>query len=81
MARSINHTLTETEVACGVTLDQVADLLPKVLLRNDQVILPADTPPALAASVARCALGEKAVYTGSNLLGHLVYRHITERAS
>lgn len=73
MAR-ITHTLTDTEIACGITLDQVAELLPKVLIRNNRVIVPADTPPALATSVARCAFGEPAVYTGHNELGLPVYR-------
>lgn len=74
MARSIKHKLTDIEIACGVTLEQVADLLPKVLVRDGRAIVPKDTPPALSASVARCALGEKAVYTGHNQLGQPVYR-------
>jgi len=74
MPRNIPHTLTDTEIACGVTLEQVAELLPKVLLRNDRVILPEDTPPALATSTARCAFGEPAVFAGHNQLGQPVYR-------
>lgn len=74
MTRSIKHELTDTEIACGVTLDQVAELLPKVLVRNNRVIVPEDAPPALATAVARCAFGEPAVYTGHNQLGQPVYR-------
>lgn len=70
----ITHELTEIEIACGVTLEQVAEMLPRVLVRDRRVIVPADTPPALAISVARCALGETAVYSGHNRLGLLVYR-------
>lgn len=74
MARTIKHELTKTEIACGVTLDQVADLLPKALIRNDRVILPADTSAALATSVARCALGRPVDYAGRNQLGQPIYR-------
>lgn len=73
MARIV-HELTEIEITCGITLDQVADTLPKALVRNNSVVLPEDTPPALAASVARAALGEKAAYAGHNELNLPVYR-------
>ena len=50
------HTLTEVEIACGVTLDQVADVLPECYMSlNEKLVLPANTPPALASSVARAA--------------------------
>lgn len=50
------HALTETETACGVTLEQVAELLPLVAVLGDTAWVPA-VAPALAASTARCALG------------------------
>lgn len=50
------HTLTETETACGVTLERVAELLPLVAVLGETAWVPV-VGPALAASVARCALG------------------------
>ena len=71
-----NYTLelSEIEVACGVTLEQVQELLPKVLVRNGVVIFPKDTGPALAGATARCALARPAVFAGLNSLGMPVYR-------
>lgn len=66
--------LTEIEVACGVTLEQVQEVLPKVLVRNERVIFPKFTPPALCGAVARCALAENAEFAGLNSLGLPVYR-------
>lgn len=58
--------LTETELACGVTLEAVAEILPKVLVREDYVMLPASTKgPALAGAVARAAFGAPAQYSHS----------------
>ena len=68
------HTLTEIEIACGVTLEQVQDLLPKVLVRNGRVVFLEDTPPALASSVARCAFAAPAMFAGLNSLGMAVYK-------
>lgn len=69
------HTLTEIETACGVTLEQVADVLPKVYLipGTGKVVLPRDTPPALASSVARCAMKVPCVFLGLNAVGLPVY--------
>lgn len=55
------HSLTAIEEACGVTLDQVAEMLPKcrVFDNGTAITLPANTGPALAGSVARCAFGGK----------------------
>lgn len=55
------HTLTDIELACGVTLEQVAAELPRVLIRDSgaTVIVDATNPPALCASVARCAFGDR----------------------
>lgn len=68
------HVLTEIEIACGVTLEQVYDLRPRVLVREDRVFVPAETPPALASSTARMAFGGPAKFAGLNQLGMLVYR-------
>lgn len=63
------HTLTEIEAACGVTLEQVAAELPRCLVRNGKVTISANVGPALAGSVARCALGVPAAYIGRSLIG------------
>lgn len=70
------HTLTEVEGLCGVTLDGVDDTLAKCLmLDDDRVILPKDTPPALAGSVARCAFsGDGVEFAGMSLGTMPVYR-------
>ena len=53
--------LNDIERACGVTLDDVARELPRVLLRDDFVIIPANLSPALSQAVARCALDSNSV--------------------
>lgn len=76
MTPAITHVLTKTEISAGVTLEQVADLLPKALIRSDgpMVILPAGTSPALASSTARCALAGPVEFAGFNQLAQPVYR-------
>lgn len=80
MTRISKHALTDTEITCGVTLDQVAEILPKTLVRGTGedafVVLPDDDSisPALATSVARCALSTPAGYVGHNTFGQPVYR-------
>lgn len=71
-----NYTLelTEIEIACGVTLEQVQELLPKVLVRGGRVIFPALTGPALASATARAALASPVEFAGLNSLGMPVYR-------
>lgn len=66
--------LTEIERACGVTLEQVADVMPRVLVRDGHVFLPANTPPALGKAVARCVFADKPhTFTGLSL-GMPAYR-------
>lgn len=65
--------LTEIESACGVTLGQVAEVLPKVAMRGDYVLIPKDTPPALAGAVARCAFAGPVKFRGLNDYGMPVY--------
>lgn len=58
------HTITPVEAACGVTLEDVASELPRVLMLGpDAVMVPKGLPPALAGSVARCALGAPATFS------------------
>lgn len=56
------HTLTEIELACGVTLEDVARELPRVMIRDAgaTVVIDATLAPALASSVARAAFGRHA---------------------
>ncbi|PZU04694.1 MAG: hypothetical protein DI630_00840 [Gordonia sp. (in: high G+C Gram-positive bacteria)] len=72
------HELTDIEIACGVTLDDVARELPRVLLREDRVHVDGRVSPALGGSVARAAFGTADfdfVGIGSNT-GFLIYeRH------
>ena len=66
--------LTEIELACGVTLEQVADVLPRVLVRDSRLFLPANTPPALGKAVARCVFADKPHTFSGFALGMPVYR-------
>tara|TARA_R110000782_G_scaffold186634_1_gene276846 strand:- start:3249 stop:3488 length:240 start_codon:yes stop_codon:yes gene_type:complete len=72
----MTHTLTELEIACGVTLEGVAYELPRGLfIDNDTAfIVSGQAGPALAGSVARCAFGVPATYAGMNSHGDAVYR-------
>ncbi len=65
------HTLTDIEVACGVTLEDVARELPRgVFRRNGEwFVVGEDLSPALASSVARCAFGGSVEYVGRTALG------------
>lgn len=71
------HTLTPLEIACGVTLDAVGAAL-SLSLSGDSartVTVPANTPPALAGSVARAAFNGAAVEFSHLALGlYPVYR-------
>lgn len=55
-------TLSETETACGVTLDAVADLLPRGAFFGETFFLPANTPPALGTATARAAFAAPAKF-------------------
>lgn len=70
---SINsYVLTETEIACGVTLEQVAAELPRCVIRRaGTVIVSGALSPALAGSVARAALGAPVELDGLSLLGRV----------
>lgn len=53
------HKLTEVELACAVSLEDVARELPRVLIRDSGATIYVDAmlAPALANSVARAAFG------------------------
>lgn len=72
------HTITPIEAACGVTLEQVADELPKVLMINAgrAVMVPVHMSPALSGSIARCALAGPVTFSHlSN--GYPIYEVVT----
>lgn len=75
------HTLTETEIACGVTLDDVARELPRGLMIDNLTAFAVsnECSPALAGSVARAAFGGPVRFVGHNSLGMPIYR--AERAA
>lgn len=65
--------LTETEIACGVTPEQVTATRAQSLVTNGRVVLPANTPPALAGAVAKQALGvDEVEHLGHNQIGYPV---------
>lgn len=72
------HALTDVEIQCGVTLDQVAELLPRGLFFDNRqaFALPGDTAPALGSSTARSAFAGSAEFVGMNPLGMQVYRAV-----
>lgn len=67
--------LTEIEVACGVTLEQVQEVLPMVYVTTDRlVIFPSGYSPALCGAVARCVFaGAKGEFKWFNSFGQPVY--------
>lgn len=71
MTANYVHTLTETELACGVTLDAVARELTRGVFRENgtRFIVDPQLPPALALSVARAAFAGRADYVGKTALG------------
>lgn len=72
-----NFELTDIEVQCGVTLEAVRELLPKVLFRDVQqhqrAVFPLYTGAALASATARAGFGVRAKFCGMNELGQPVY--------
>lgn len=67
--------LTEIEVACGVTLEQVQEVLLKVYMtKDDLAIFPSGYSPALCGAVARCAFaGAESGFKWFNSFGQPVY--------
>lgn len=73
-------TLTETEVACGVTLSEVQALSHEVRTRAGHVVLPEGTQPELAAATARWVLGADAHFLHLTARGQPIYAAILDAA-
>lgn len=73
------HTLTEIEEACGVTLEAVAEVLPRAYVFDSAaaIMLPKDTPPALCSSTARCAFAGAEVEFSHIKKGYPIYRKVS----
>lgn len=56
--------LTELEIACGVTVDDVTELSKNTLVTANKVVFPADVSPAEASAFLRCIGRENHVYSG-----------------
>lgn len=72
------HQLTEIEMMCGVTIEEVAEELPRGVFRDngETFVVAGDLGPALAGSVARCAFaGAEVDYIGRTPLGR-AYRPV-----
>lgn len=63
---TLQHTLLPIEVECGVTLKDVAALLPKIrfIENGTKIVFPESTSAALCSSTARCAFGKPAEFAG-----------------
>ena len=67
--------LTEMEIACGVTVDDVIALSQKTLVTDNKVVFPADVSPAEASAFLRCIGRENHVYSGrESVTRFVVYR-------
>ena len=66
--------LTELEIACGVTVDDIIELSKKTLVDN-KVVFPADVSPAEASAFLRSIGRENHVYSGrESVTRFVVYR-------
>jgi hypothetical protein len=66
------HTLSEIDIACGVTLEDVARELPRGVFRGhgSVFVVARELSPALASSVARAAFaGQPVDYAGMTNIG------------
>ena len=67
--------LTELEIACGVTVDDVTALSQKTLVTDNKVVFPADVSPAEACAFLRSIGRENHVYSGrESVTRFVVYR-------
>ena len=67
--------LTELEIACGVTVDDIIELSKKTLVTDNKVVFPADVSPAETSAFLRCIGRENHVYSGrESITRFVVYR-------
>ena len=67
--------LTEMEIACGVTVDDIIELSKKTLVTDNKVVFPADVSPAEASAFLRSIGRENHVYSGREAVTRfVVYR-------
>ena len=67
--------LTELEIACGVTVDDIIELSKKTLVTDNKVVFPADVSPAEASAFLHCIGRENHIYSGrESVTGFFVYR-------
>ena len=64
--------LTELEIACGVTVDDVTALSQKTLVTANKVVFPADVSPTEASVFLRCIGRENYVYSGRESFARVV---------
>lgn len=72
-------TLTETEIACGVSPSDVTTEAERALVFEGGAAVAVDTRrgPAVSGAAAREKLGAPVEFAGLNVLGHAVYRKET----
>ena len=67
--------LTEMEIACGVTVDDIIELSKKTLVTDNKVVFPAYVSPAEASAFLRSIGRENHVYSGREAVTRfVVYR-------
>ena len=67
--------LTELEITCGVTVDNIIELSKKTLVTDNKVVFPADVSPAEASAFLRSIGRENHVYSGrESVTRFVVYR-------
>ena len=67
--------LTELEIACGVTVDDIIELSKKTLVTANKVVFPANVSPAEASAFLRSIGRENHVYSGrESVTRFVVYR-------
>ena len=57
------HTLSPIAQACGVTLEDVARVLPLAWFNDGMAVIPSGTSPALSSEVARCGLDSEVEFS------------------
>ena len=64
--------LTEMEIACGVTVDDIIELSKKTLVTDNKVVFPSSVSPAEASAFLRSIGRENHVYSGRESITRLV---------